>query len=128
MAETARFRMEVHSRGLGRALVKPAAAKGGAWVRYADHASTIEALQEWQDRATTAESEASALRKRVEELEGALRPFGRVETADGLPDGFLRIPDSHAVLFNRTGDKLEVAVTVGDIRHARTLTEGGNRR
>lgn len=67
-------------------------------------------LAHQKDRATTAESEASALRKRVEELESALRPFGRRSTRDRSAVEMVGACGLRLTHFDR----------------ARTLTEGGN--
>lgn len=65
-----------------------------------------------QQRATTTESEASALRKRVEELESALRPFGEAGRAMRFTGG--------------VNPKLSGPRLAEHLELARTLTEGGN--
>lgn len=48
-------------------------------------------------------------------LRAALEPFAQYPTADGLPNGLLRIDDEHPILFFGQ----EVIATVGDFRRAR---------
>jgi len=82
-------------------------------------------------------SDNARLAKELEEARKALEPFASFKTADGLPCGFLRIPDEHPMLFNGLGDSIEFVVTVDDfrrasaIRHKATVTtddlqEGGS--
>lgn len=62
---------------------------------------------------------------RIAALEEALKPFAAHQTADGIngPGSLLHIPDEHPLLFNGLGSDLNVTVTVGNIRRARTLLE-----
>ncbi|WP_421591160.1 hypothetical protein [Shinella sp. M27] len=63
-------------------------------------------------------SRIEALERENATLREALDPFAKYKTADGLPNGFLRIPDSHPVLFNGLGSDIEFVVTVADFRRA----------
>jgi hypothetical protein len=69
--------------------------------------------------------------ERIAELEAALAPFARYGTADGMPNGFLRINDEHPILFRGLGDDCKPAITIGDFRRARAAlaalaaSEGG---
>lgn len=69
------------------------------------------------------------LEKRLSDAERVIEPFAKVKTADGYPDGFLRIPDEHGMLFNAT-DALgettnwEPVVSIGHLRAARAYMEG----
>jgi hypothetical protein len=82
----------------------------------------------YKDRATSAEAEAARLRALLAEAREVVEPFAKVKTADGYPDGFLRIPDEHGMLFNAT-DALgettnwEPVVLIGHLRAARALAE-----
>lgn len=63
-------------------------------------------------------SRIEALERENATLRAALEPFSKYKTADGLPNGFLRIPDQHPVLFNGLGDQVELVITIGDFRQA----------
>jgi len=79
----------------------------------------------WNEKAQELAVKNTALEARIEELEGALKPFAEYPTADGLPGGMLRIPDGHALLFKGVGEEMREAITIGHFRNARrTLSKG----
>ncbi|TCU34026.1 hypothetical protein [Rhizobium azibense] len=57
------------------------------------------------------------------DLAKALEPFSQYPTADGLPDGFLRLGDNHVILFKGMGDDCEPVATTGDFRRAKFVLE-----
>lgn len=68
-----------------------------------------------------------ALERENATLRAALEPFAKYKTADGLPNGFLRIPDQHPVLFNGLGDQPEFVITIGDFRRAAAIRNMGGK-
>lgn len=77
------------------------------------------------DRIEALERENASLRSELDEARKALEPFANYQTADGLPDGFLRIPDEHPLLFNGLGNDCTARVTVGDMRRASAIRQKG---
>lgn len=73
------------------------------------------------------QARAIAAEARLAEAVKLMEPFASVTTADGLPDGFLRIPDDHPFLFNATGfpgeETWKPVVTVGHLRAARAFVD-----
>lgn len=104
------------------------AASDIADLPYMTGGTLAEQIEELVSQRDTAESEAARLRALLAEAREVVEPFAKVKTADGYPDGFLRIPDEHGMLFNAT-DALgettnwEPVVLIGHLRAARALAE-----
>ncbi|RYC10130.1 hypothetical protein [Ciceribacter ferrooxidans] len=79
------------------------------------------------DEKLALHARAIAAEARLAEAVKLMEPFASVTTADGLPDGFLRIPDDHPFLFNATGfpgeETWKPVVTVGHLRAARAFVD-----
>jgi hypothetical protein len=98
-----------------------------ATFTHADDASYLDAVQpDVMAGILALARQAEEKDARIAALETALKPFAAHQTADGLdgPGSLLHIPDDHPLLFNGLGNDLRVTVTVGDVRRARTLTQG----
>ncbi|WP_067453855.1 hypothetical protein [Devosia elaeis] len=89
-----------------------------------------EAILAWFDGLTPNEMHEAIKRDkaRIKALEAALRPFAKYTTADGegFDDEFFRIDDDHPLLGEGLGDNWRPAITVGDMRRARSVLHQEN--
>lgn len=91
----------------------------GIYVHFSEY-------DELQAENHTLRQQLAAARTAIAVKDKALEPFAAYTTADGIgPEGFMRIPGNHPILFNGLGNEAKAVVLVKHFRAARRALKSG---